>query len=177
MLLNCGVEDLWGSLGLQGDQTSQSEKKSSLSIHWKDWCWSWSCSILDTWCKELTHWKRPWWWERLKAGRKGGDRGWDGWMASPTRWTWVWISSRSWWWTGKPGVLQSKGSQRVRHDWVTELKWSVRVCLAQCLAPTEHVMHANYAHCITSFWVYDYLTTERTNHLMVRTESFNNLSD
>ena len=58
-----------------------------------------------TWCKELTHWKRPWCWERLKAGGEGDDRGWDGWMASLTWWTWVWARSRSWWWTGKPGLL------------------------------------------------------------------------
>ena len=60
---------------------------------------------LATWCKELTYWKRPWSWERLKAGGEGENRGWDGWMASPTRWIWVWVSSRSWWWTWKPGVL------------------------------------------------------------------------
>ena len=71
--------------------------------------------------KELTHLKRPWDWERLKVGREGDDRVWDGWMASPTRWMWVWVSSRSWWWTGKPGFLQSMGSQRVRHNWATEL--------------------------------------------------------
>ena len=63
---------------------------------------------------------QPWHWERLTVGGEGGDRGWDGWMASPTRWTWVWVSSRSWWWTGRPGVLQSMGSQRVRH--VTSVK-------------------------------------------------------
>ena len=79
-----------------------------------------------TWCKELTHWERPWYWERLKAGGKGDSRGWDGWMASPTEWTWVWVSSRSWWWTGKPGVLWSMGSQRVWHDWVTKLNWTER---------------------------------------------------
>ena len=71
---------------------------------------------------ELTHWKRPWCWEGLKAGGEGDDRGWDAWMASPTWWTWIWESSRSWWWIGKPGVLQSLGSQIVGHDWVTELK-------------------------------------------------------
>ena len=65
-------------------------------------------------------------WKRLMAGGEGDDRGWDGWMASPTRWTWVWASSGSWWWTGKPGVLQSMGSQRVGHDWVTELNWTGR---------------------------------------------------
>ena len=84
---------------------------------------SWNSNTLATWCKELTHWKRPWCWERLKAGGEGNDRGWDGCMASLTWWTWVWVSSRSWWWTGKPSVLQSMGSQRVRHKWSTELNW------------------------------------------------------
>ena len=102
-----------------GDQTSQSWRKSVLNIHWKDWCWSWSSKTLATWCKELTHWKRPWCWERLKEGGEGDDRGWDGWMVSSTRWTWVWVSFGSWWWTGKPGVLQ-----RVRHYWVTELEYN-----------------------------------------------------
>ena len=99
-------------------------KKSILNIHWKDWCWSWNSYTLATWCKELTHWKRPWCWERLKTGGEGDEGGWDGWMASPTWWTWVSASSGSWWWTGKPGVLQSMGSQRVGQlsDW-TELNW------------------------------------------------------
>ena len=61
----------------------------------KDWCWSWNSNTLATWCEELTHWKRPWWWERMKAGGGGNDRGWDGWMASLTWWTWVWASSRN----------------------------------------------------------------------------------
>ena len=74
-----------------------------------------------TWCEELTHLKRPWFWERLKAGGEGDDRGWDGWMTSPTRWAWVWVSSGNWWWTGKLGVLQSMGFRRVGHNWVTEL--------------------------------------------------------
>ena len=96
-------------------------KEISPNIHWKDWCWSWNSNTLATWCEELTHWKRPWCCTRLKAGGEGDDRGWGGWMASLTWWTWIWASSRSWWWTGKPGVLQSMGSQRVRHDWATEL--------------------------------------------------------
>ena len=83
---------------------------------------SWNSNILATWCKELTHWKRPWCQERLRAGGEGDDRGWDGWMASPTRWTWVWVNSGSWW-TGRPGVLRFMGLQRVGHDWVTELNW------------------------------------------------------
>ena len=78
-----------------------------------------------TWCRELTQWKRPWYWERFKAGGED-DRGWYGWMVSPTQWTWVWVSSRSWWWTRKPGVLQSMGLQRVGHDWATELNWWMR---------------------------------------------------
>ena len=63
-----------------------------------------------TWCEELTHLKRPWCWERLKAGEEEDNRGWECWMASPTWWTWIWVSSGSWWWTGKPGVLQSMES-------------------------------------------------------------------
>ena len=101
-------------------------KESVLNIHWKDWCWSWNSNPLAAWCEKLTHWKRPWCWERSKVGGEGDDRGWDGWMASPTPWTWVWASSRSWWWTGKPGVLQSIGSQRVGHDWSTELNWLLK---------------------------------------------------
>ena len=126
MLLNCGAgEDSWESLGLQGDPTSPSQRKSVLNIHWKDWCWSWNSNALVTGCEELTHLKRPWCWERLKVGGEGDDRGWDGWMASLTQRTWVWVNSGSRWWTGKPGVLQSTGSQRVRRDWATELSWAV----------------------------------------------------
>ena len=84
-------------------------------------------NTLATWCKEPAHWKRPWCWERLRAGRKGVNRGWDGWMASSTQWTWVWVSSRSWWQTGRPGVLRSTGSQRVRHNWVTRHACLVRI--------------------------------------------------
>ena len=73
---------------------------------------------------KLTHWKRLCCWEGLGAGGEGDDRGWDGWMASPTWWMWVWVNSGSWWWTGRPGVLWSMGSQRVGHDWATELNWT-----------------------------------------------------
>ena len=89
------------------------------------WCRSWNSNTLATWCKELTHWKIPWCWERLRAGGEGNDRGWDGWMISPSQWTWVWASSGSWWWTGKPGVLWFMGSQRVGHDWATELNFRI----------------------------------------------------
>ena len=124
MLLNCGVEeDSWESLGQQGDPTSQFYRKSVLNIHWKDWCWNWNCNTLATWLEELTHWKRPWCWERLKVGGEGDNWGWDGWMASLTRCTWVWVNSGSWWWTGRPGVLQFMGSKKVGHNWATELNW------------------------------------------------------
>ena len=72
--------------------------------------------------------QRLWCWERLKAGGNGDSRGWDGWMASPTQWTWVWVNSRNWWWTGKPGVLQSMVLQRVGYDWATELNWFSDCC-------------------------------------------------
>ena len=89
--LNCSAaEDSWESLGLQGDQT----RKLTLNIHRKDWYWNWSSNILATWLEELTHWKRPWVSERLKVKGEGGGRGWDGWIASPTQWTWVWDNSR-----------------------------------------------------------------------------------
>ena len=73
--------------------------------------------------QELTHWKRLWCWEGLGAGGEGDDRGWDGWMASPTRWTWVWVNSGSWWWRGRPGMLRFIGSQIFGHDWSIELNW------------------------------------------------------
>ena len=98
-------------------------KEISPGCSLKDWFWSWNSNTLATWCKELTHLKRPWCWERLRAGREGDDRGWDGWMASQTQWTWVWVDSSSWWWTGRPGVLWFMGSQRVVHNWATELNW------------------------------------------------------
>ena len=81
-------------------------------------------NTLATWCEELTHLKRPWCSERLKVGGERDDRGWNGWMAPPTQWTWVWVNSGSWWWTGRPGMLQSMGSQRVGHNWATELNWT-----------------------------------------------------
>ena len=95
-------------------------RRSVLGVLWKDWCKSWNSSTLATSCEELTHWKKLWCWEWLKVGGEGGDRGWDVWKASPTQWTWVWANSRRWWRPGKPGMLQSMGSQRVRHNLATE---------------------------------------------------------
>ena len=121
MLLNCGIgEDSWASLGQQGDQTSSSQRKSTLNVLWKDWC----SNTLATWCKKPTLGQKTSCWERLKAGRQRDDREWDDSIASSTQWTWVWVNSRSWWWTGRPGVLQSMGSQsRIQlSDW-TKLNW------------------------------------------------------
>ena len=118
---SCGVgEDSWESLAVlrqQGDLTSQSWGKSTLNTHWKDRCWSWNSSIWVIWCKQLIHWKSPWCWQRLRAEGEEGVRGWEGWMASPMQWTWTWANFRRWWGTERPGMLQSMGSQRVRHDW------------------------------------------------------------
>ena len=127
MLFNRAVgKDSWESLGLQRDPTSQSnqstELKSVLNIHWKDRCWSWNCNIWATCCEELTHLKRLWCWESLKVGGEGDDRGWDGWMASLTWWTWVWISSGSWWCTGKPGICSPWG--RKESDTTEQLNWT-----------------------------------------------------
>ena len=94
-----------------------------LNIHWKNWGWGWNSNTLATSCEELTHWKRLWW-EGLGAGGEGDDREWDGWMASPTWWTWVWVNSGSWWWTERPCVLRFVESQRVGHDWATKLNWT-----------------------------------------------------
>ena len=126
------------TLGLQGDPTSPFWRRSALGVHWKDWSWSWNSNTLATWCEVLTHWKRLWCWEGLGAGAEGDKRGWDGWMASLTRWTWVWVNSGSWWWTGRPGVLQFMGSQRVRHDWANELNW------------TDHILSLTFLSCIAA---------------------------
>ena len=116
--------------------------------------WSWKYNTLAVWCKELTHLKGLWCWERLRAGGEGDDRGWDGWMASLTQWTWVWVNSGSWWWTGRPGMLQFMGLQRLRYDWKNELNWCTKyifilwkmlvVCLSCTSLPASH---------ITTFWV------------------------
>ena len=109
--------------------------KSVLNIHWKNWCWSWSSNTLATWCRELTHWNRPWCWERLKAGGEGDDRGWDGWMASLTRWSWVWQGSGSWWWTGSLACC----SRGVGHNWATDLQWTI-VRVGQVTPTWEHLV-------------------------------------
>ena len=99
--------------------------------------------------------KRPWCWERLKAGRERDNREWDGWMTSPTRWTWVWASSRSWWWTSRPGVLQSMGFQRVGHNWETELNllYSKSTILNVSLIQKAH-SQKHPDKCLTKIWAW-----------------------
>ena len=99
-------------------RSNQSILRGKSTLNWRNWCWS--SSILVTWWEQLTHWKSPWCWERLRAEGEEGVRWWDDSMASPMHWTWTWANSRKWWGTGRPGVPQSMGLQRSRHDWVTE---------------------------------------------------------
>ena len=129
MVLDCGVgEDSWKSLGLQGDPTSPSQRKSVLNIHWKAWCWSWNSNTLAIWCEELTHWKRPWWWVRLMAG-EGEDRGRDGWVESWTQWRWVWVTL---------GVVDRQGSLACCSPWFSEsdttgqLSWTELTLVKRC---------------------------------------------
>ena len=123
MILNFGIrKDSWEFLGLQGNQIRQSSRKSILNILWKDWSWSLNANTLATSCEEMTHLKRPWCWERLKLGGEGDDRGWDGWMASPTWWTWVWARSRSWWWTRRLVCCSPWGLKEL--DTAEQLNWT-----------------------------------------------------
>ena len=98
-------------------------------------------NTLATSSEELTHWKRPWCWEGL-GGEEGDDRGWDGWTASLTQWTWLWVNSGSWWWTGRPGVLRFMGSKRVGHHWAIELNWTEALKSFHC-AWAQGKLHIN----------------------------------
>ena len=116
---------VWNNCSLAGGRNNGPRAPSCVHVQFSSvaqfYLTDWNSSTLATSCEELTHWKRLWCWEGLGAGGEGDNKGWDGWMASLTQWTWV--NSGSWWWTGRTGVLRFMGSQRVRHDWVTELNW------------------------------------------------------
>ena len=110
-----------------------------------------------------------WCWERLRAGGEGDDRGWDGWMASPTQWTWIWVNSRSWWWTGRPGVLRFMGSQRVRHDWATEPNWTsyfLRFC------ESHRVLHSFYFTSQHIFVIILFCLSEPESFLFLENKEF-----
>ena len=125
MLLNCGVgEDSWESLGLQGYPTSPFWRRSSWDFFGRNDAKAETPVLWPPHAKSWVIGKDSDAGRDLGVGGEGEDRGWDGWMASPTRWMWVWVNSRSWWWTERPGVLRLKGSQRVRHNWATELNWT-----------------------------------------------------
>ena len=111
-------EDSWESLGLQGDQS-----------------WVFTGLMLMLKLQYFGHlMRRANSFEKtLMLGGEGDDRAWDGWMASLTRWTWVWVNSGSWWWTWRPGLLWFMGLQRVGHDWTTELNWTTYVGLIKKL--------------------------------------------
>ena len=124
MLLNCGAGE-----DSRVPWTERRSNQSVLNIHWKDWCWNWSSNNLATWCEEMTHWKRPWCWGKLRA-KEGGNRGWDGWMAPLTWWTWVWASfrrmvkDREGWHAAVHGVTKS---WTWLGNWMTK-KWYFRIC-------------------------------------------------
>ena len=129
MLLNCGVEeDSWESFRLQGDPTKGNQSPISslegLMLKLKLQYYGHLIQRTDSFEKTLVLGK-------IEGGREGDNRGWDGWMASLTQWTWIWASSGSWWWTGRPSMLQSMGSQRVGHNWATELNWTELIQLYQ----------------------------------------------
>ena len=144
MLLNCGVgEDSWESLGLARRSNQSILKEISPG-----------CSLEGMMLKlKLQYFGHLMWRvdsleKTLMLGGIGGRRrrGWDGWMASPTRWTWVWVNSRSWWWTGRPGVLRFMGLQRIGHDWETELNWIYFFFLGMVLIPASCTMSQTSVH-------------------------------
>ena len=133
MLLNCGVgEDSWESLGLQGNQSwifiGRTDVEAETPILWPP-------------DGKNCHWKRPCCWEKLKAGGEGDSIEWDCWMTSPTQWTWVWVHTGSLFWTGRPGLLQSFGLQRVDHYWVTELNWPGEIIFKCLIFLPFHPVH------------------------------------
>ena len=123
MLLNCGVgEDSWESLALQGDQSILKEISPGCSL--EGLMLKLKLQYFGHLMRRVDSLEKTLMLEGIGAGGEGDDRGWDGWMASPPQWMWVWVNSGSWWWTGRPGMLQFMGSQRVGHHWATEMNWT-----------------------------------------------------
>ena len=141
MFLNCSVrEDSWESLGSLARRSNQSTlKEISPESSLEGQILKLKLQYFGHLMWKADYWKRPWCWARLKTGGEGEDRRWDGWIVSLTQWTWVWVSSRSWWWIGKRGVLQSTGLQRVRHDWVITLNWMFESNLSSL--SKQHLYH------------------------------------
>ena len=123
MLLNCGVgEDSWVPWTTRRSNQSIL-KEISPGISLEGMMLKLKLQYFGHLMRRVDSLEKLWCWEGLGAGGEGDNRGWDGWMASLTRWTWVWVNSGSWWWTGRPAMLWLMGSQRVGHDWATELNW------------------------------------------------------
>ena len=155
MLLNCGVgEDLlrvpW--TGRRSNQSILKEISPEYSL--EELMLKLKLQYFDHLMRRTDYWKRPLCWERSKAGGEGDDRGWDGCMASPTRWKWVWANSGVWWWTGKPDMLQSVGLQRVQHDWTTELNWIQFIIHTVFLTLCLRVRNWHCAFCTENYWIF-----------------------
>ena len=169
-LLNCGVEDSW----VPWTRSNQSILKEigheyqleGLMLKLKLQYFGHLMWRTDSFEKTLMLGK-------TEAGRRGDNRGWDGWMVSPTQWAWVWVNSRSWWWTGRPGVLQSMGSQRVGHDWGTELNWTVlgadghhqKEGGCQSYGPKE--MNSSSSSEVGRLWALDKLQSQHHHHSLI----------
>ena len=139
MLLNCGVgEDSWESLGLQGDPASPRWISPGCSL--EGLMLKLKLQYFGHLMRRTDSLEKTLMLGRIEGRRRRVDRGWDGWMASPTQWTWVWVNSGSWWWTGRPGVLWFMGSQRVTHDWATELNWCILLCVRHCSRASQVVL-------------------------------------
>ena len=125
MLLNCGAGEDKSPLDCKETQPVHPKGNQSWIFIGRTDGWTWSSNPLVTWCKEVTHLKRSWCWKRLKVGGEEDDRGWDGWMASLTQWTWVWVSSGSWWWRRRPGIRTAVcGVAKSQTQLRTELIWA-----------------------------------------------------
>ena len=129
-----------------------------LNIHWKDWCWSWiQLQYTGHLMRRTVSFEDTPMLGKIKTGGKGDDREWDGWMASLIQGTGVWVSSGSWWLTGRPAVLQFMGSQRVGHDWATELNW-VYIDYLENVFMTNYLPRSTDIFFLTNFYHFFHYT-------------------